>query len=83
VQGGRLVESDVPLDHIPVFGREGTLLPLGPAVQHTGQLSPGLDLQEVWAFGKPTNGIQLPGLDLSVLEGKVPSLPQNVKWIQK
>ena len=83
VQGGRLVESDVPLDHIPVFGREGTLLPLGPAVQHTGQLQAGLDLQEVWAFGTPRTGIQLPGLDLSVLEGKVPSLPQNVKWIQK
>lgn len=75
VQGPGVFEREMPLDQIPVFGREGTLLPLGPAVQHTGQLKAGLDLEQVWAFGTPRNGIQLPGLALNGLE----DVPEDVK----
>ena len=80
VQGPGLFEREVPFDHIPVFGREGTLLPLGPTVQHTGELKAGLDLERVWTFGMPQNGMQLPGLDLSVAaDGKLLNLPSEVK----
>lgn len=80
VQGPGLFEWTVPLDHIPVFGREGTLLPLGPAVQHTGELKAGLDLEQVWAFGTPRNGLQLPGLNLSIgSDGAINNLPADVK----
>lgn len=79
VQGPGVFNREVPLAHIPVFGREGTILPLGPAVQHTGELKPGLDLEQVWAFGKPRNGIQLPGLRLSVTSGgELVGLPEGV-----
>ncbi len=73
-------EENVPLEHIPIFGREGTLLPLGPAVQHTGELEPGLDLQEVWAFGKPQSSLQLPGLTLEIdpKTGEIENLPDKV-----
>ena len=84
VKGPGVFEQTIPLDHIPVFGREGTILPLGPIVQHTGELEPGLDLQEVWTFGKAKMGMQLPGLELSVKpDGTLISLPAEVKQIQK
>jgi alpha-D-xyloside xylohydrolase len=84
VEGPGLFEQSMPLENIPVFGRAGTLLPLGPAVQHTGELQPGLDLQEVWAFGNPKFGLQLPGLDLTVSsDGQVGNLPDGVQYLQK
>jgi alpha-D-xyloside xylohydrolase len=80
VNGPGFFERQVPLEHIPVFGREGTILPLGPAVQHTGELKPGLDLEQVWAFGLPRSGMQLPGLNLSILPGlEIGNLPPGVK----
>ena len=75
----QLIERTVPLDHIPVFGRSGTVLPLGPAVQHTGELDPDFHLSEVWAFGELNEGITLPGLELSVGNGMISNLPDNVK----
>jgi alpha-D-xyloside xylohydrolase len=84
VEGPGVFERTVPLDHIPVFGREGNILPLGPVVQHTGELKDGLDLEEVWAFGLPKNGMQLPGLDLNVSsDGKINNLPAGVQVLQK
>jgi alpha-D-xyloside xylohydrolase len=80
VQGPGVFEREVPIDHIPVFGCEGTLLPLGPAVQHTGELRAGLDLEQVWAFGRPRNGMRLPGLNLSVTSGgEVVGLPEGIE----
>ncbi len=80
LEGPRLLDWEMPLDRIPVFGREGTLLPLGPAVQHTAELKPGLDLEKVLAFGKPRRGIQLPGLELKISPvGQILNLPAGVR----
>ncbi len=80
LEGPGCFERSVPLDHIPVFAREGSLLPLGPVVQHTGQLKPGLHLEEIWAFGKPRSGLQLPGLSLEPSsDGQLTNLPSDVK----
>ena len=38
VAGGRVVRYKATLDRFPVFGREGYALPLGRAVQHTGEI---------------------------------------------
>jgi alpha-D-xyloside xylohydrolase len=35
--GGRSVERDYALDEFPLFVRAGSILPLGPVVEHTGQ----------------------------------------------
>jgi alpha-D-xyloside xylohydrolase len=86
VEGPGLFVREVPLDYIPVFGRQGTILPLGPAVQHTGELKDGLDLEQVWVFGAPRSGMRLPGLDLNISSaGEVANLPAGVKvqYIQK
>lgn len=80
LDGPGYFERDEPLETIPVFGREGTILPLGPAVQHTGELKPELDLEEVWAFGTPRQGMQLPGLEIGVSSaGDLTDVPAEVK----
>ena len=80
LEGPVLLEQDLPLDTLPIFGREGTILPLGPAVQHTGELKAGLDLEQIWCFGTPRTGMHLPGLNLSVSSvGKIINLPADVK----
>ncbi|MDE3066678.1 MAG: glycoside hydrolase family 31 protein [Verrucomicrobiota bacterium] len=44
--GSQTVKLTVKLDEIPVYVRAGTLLPLGPVIQHTDQLPGGpLELQ--------------------------------------
>jgi alpha-D-xyloside xylohydrolase len=84
MEGPGIFERQVPLEYIPVFGREGCLLPLGPAVQHTGELKAGLDLEQIWAFGFPRKGMQLPGLELGVSsDGTITNLPEGVKVILK
>jgi alpha-D-xyloside xylohydrolase len=51
IEGPRYMELTVPLDRIPVYGHEGTVLPLGPVVQHTGELDGQQPVTEVWTFG--------------------------------
>ena len=46
------------LDQFPVFGREGYALPMGPAVQHTGELDSAKPLEQLWVFGKPARPFQ-------------------------
>jgi len=38
VEGPQLIDRRMPLDQIPVYGREGQTLKLGPVVEHTGEL---------------------------------------------
>jgi alpha-D-xyloside xylohydrolase len=40
LEGGRIVEAAAPLDILPLFVRAGSILPMGPIVQHSGE---GLD----------------------------------------
>lgn len=35
--GGQTLVADAPLDRLPLFVRAGSILPLGPIVQHTGE----------------------------------------------
>jgi alpha-D-xyloside xylohydrolase len=76
IEGPRYLEVTAPLDWIPVYGREGTLLPLGPVVQHTGELEGKPAVTEVWAFGEPERELLTPELapwvdDLSFEPGRM------------
>ena len=83
IQGPGFFEQEIPLEYIPVFVREGTILPLGPAVQHTGELRQGFDLEQIWVFGKPEHGIKLPGLKIKISpDGEITDLPPGVKIIK-
>jgi alpha-glucosidase (family GH31 glycosyl hydrolase) len=42
----------MPLDRIPVFGREGESLPLGPVVQSTHDLPEPSPVTELKVFGR-------------------------------
>ena len=46
MKGNRTIEVTAGLDEIPLFVRAGSILPLGPVIQHTSQLPGGpLELQ--------------------------------------
>jgi alpha-D-xyloside xylohydrolase len=51
--GQRVLRYRATLDQFPAFGREGTVLPLGRAVQHTGEIDIAAPLEQLWVFGKP------------------------------
>jgi alpha-D-xyloside xylohydrolase len=53
LQGGNVYLYRSPIDQFPVFGREGFALPLGRAVQHTGEIDPERPLEQLWLFGTP------------------------------
>ena len=53
VPGQRVFRYRAALDQFLVFGREGYALPLGPSVQHTGEIDPARPLEQLWLFGKP------------------------------
>lgn len=52
-EGGVTLSVEVGLDALPVFGREGHMLCLGPVAQHTGEFNSARILDEVWMFGMP------------------------------
>ncbi|MBN1178552.1 MAG: glycoside hydrolase family 31 protein [Anaerolineae bacterium] len=62
IEGPRYLELTVPLERIPVYGREGAVLPLGPVVQHTDELHGQPAVTEVWVYGEPSADLALPGL---------------------
>jgi alpha-D-xyloside xylohydrolase len=55
--GGRILRYRATLDQFPAFGREGHALPLGPAVQHTGEIDAARPLEQLWLFGKPAQAL--------------------------
>jgi alpha-D-xyloside xylohydrolase len=52
--GQRVLRYKAGLDQFPVFGREGYALPMGFAVQHTGEIDTAAPLEQLWVFGRPT-----------------------------
>ena len=78
IHGPSVIELTVPLDRIPIYGREGFVLPLGPVVQHTGQLGAETQVDEVWLFGIPQQSIELPGLYYKVSVERGRTILDNV-----
>ena len=53
--GRQVIRYRATLDRFPVFGREGYALPLGPVVQHTGEIDASAPLSSLYLFGKPAH----------------------------
>jgi len=73
--------ENVPLDQLPIFGREGSWLPLGPVVQHTDELSATNEVEELWAFGDPDPAFRIScdHITLEEKQGKVQfTLPEGM-----
>ncbi len=51
--GRQVIRYRAKMDQFPVFGCEGHALPLGKAVQHTGEIDAAEPLELLWVFGKP------------------------------
>src|SRR5438445_5513918 len=68
--GRQVIRYRAPLDRFPVFGREGYALPLGPVVQHTGEIDVSRPLNALWVFGKPTHTMEVvPQVRIRVADG--------------
>ncbi len=52
-EGGTTWTVRTGLDTLPIFGREGHMLCLGPVVQNTSEFNSARLLDEVWMFGMP------------------------------
>jgi alpha-D-xyloside xylohydrolase len=57
VAGRQVIRYRAALDRLPVFGREGFALPLGPVVQHTGEIDATRPLDALYVFGNPTQAL--------------------------
>jgi alpha-glucosidase (family GH31 glycosyl hydrolase) len=55
--GRQVLHYKAKLDQFPVFGREGYALPLGRAVQHTGEIDAARPLEMLWLFGRPAHSL--------------------------
>ena len=55
--GRQVLRYRAKLDQFPVFGREGYALPLGRAVQHTGEIDAATPLELLWVFGQPEHAL--------------------------
>jgi alpha-D-xyloside xylohydrolase len=53
LDGGQLISTTSPLEQIPLYGRQGKVLPLGPVVQHTGELESLSKIVKMQIFGYP------------------------------
>lgn len=53
-EGGQVIKADAPIDRIPLFVRQGSIIPMGPVIQHTGEL-PGKELEIIVYPGKDTD----------------------------
>ena len=58
IAGRQVLRYRAKLDQFPVFAREGYVLPLGRAVQHTGEIDPEKPIELLWVFGPPTMSLQ-------------------------
>jgi alpha-D-xyloside xylohydrolase len=52
--GRQVLRYRAKLDQFPVFAREGYALPLGRAVQHTGEIDAERPIELLWVFGPPS-----------------------------
>jgi alpha-D-xyloside xylohydrolase len=56
--GRQVLRYRAKLDQFPVFAREGHALPLGRAVQHTGEIDAARPLELLWVFGRPITALE-------------------------
>jgi hypothetical protein len=49
-------------------------------VQHTGEIAPGVQIDEVWAFGEPRQGLEWPGLVMDTHLAKLPPDAKVRRW---
>lgn len=55
IEGGQIRTISKSIEQLPAWGREGHLLCLGRAVQHTGEIDLASPVEEVRVFGVPTS----------------------------
>jgi len=55
--GGTVIEADAPYEWMPLFAREGSLIPTGPDIQYTGEKE--ADPLTLWVYGGADGAFEL------------------------
>lgn len=78
ISGGRRLDLSVPDEHIPVFVREGAVLPFGPTIQHTDQLGGRTRIERLVVYGTPRHAPCLARHSITVLGDRLSGVPEGV-----
>ena len=78
VAGGRRLDLTAAEDHIPVFVREGAVLPFGPSVRHTGELDDQTRIERLVVYGEPKHAPCLARHGITVLGDRLQGVPEGV-----
>src|SRR5699024_1996082 len=54
-EGGQVLNYKAGVETIPIFGRDGHMLCVGPSLSHLGDLNTARLLDEIWMFGMPAH----------------------------
>ncbi|MEM7444931.1 MAG: TIM-barrel domain-containing protein [Pseudomonadota bacterium] len=83
LSGGRRLDLTVPENRIPIFVREGAVLPFGPSVRNTGELGNRTSIERLVVYGKPIHAPCLAGNNITVLGDRLAGVPEGVvmEWI--
>ncbi|MGP1397108.1 MAG: TIM-barrel domain-containing protein [Inquilinaceae bacterium] len=75
--GGRVIKGVMPLDRIPLYVRMGAVLPLGPAVEHTGELEGRNPVERLTIYGEARFAPCLEGRPVGVRQGALTTVPDG------
>jgi len=79
MEGGRTIQVTATLDQIPIYVRAGTILPLGPVIEHTSQMPGGpLELEIYPGHDATFTLVEDDGHTTDYLNGQ--SLRATFKW---
>mgnify|MGYP000938535708 CR=1 FL=1 len=73
IEGCRAFEVNSPLDHIPVFARKGSVIPIGPALEYITSDLP--DVAGIMVFGEGSGTLRVPGR----VPGRVPDMGEPLE----
>lgn len=54
-EGGVTIQETMPINRIPVYVRDGAIIPFGPVVTHTGELSENNRIEALVTYGNECN----------------------------
>ncbi len=84
IRGGYALNLEVPLNESPVFVKSGSVIPLGPVVEHTGEITKAKRVESWKVFDMPDkdSNFGIPGLRMQSTEPgvlHVSGIPESLK----
>ena len=80
--GGRVMNAEAPYERMPIFVRSGSIVPTGPAIQHTGNDSHSVVTLNIYTGASGSFSLyEDDGVSRQYLRGQYSRIP--IKWDEK